>query len=235
VTSNATARSSLGDVWEVGVGAAETDVRDVRRRAGTVDAVHRVFDDFLGAEDGVGAAGAADLAHQHQAGRQGVVHAAHDDRAPVPPTLVDHRAAVQRGGIVEWGVAMVTIPGVGPVGLNLASRLAVPEPPAGGIRRSTTPTGPLDVIPCRRSRCCRCWGRGKAGEFVAGVGAGGEGADVAVGAECGVDRAVPGAAHDGVRPQVTRGVELGSIVRLLPGKAPRGPPAPMLGLAYTRV
>ncbi len=43
---------------------------------------------------------------------------------------------------------MVTIPGVGPLGLKLVSRLAVPEPLAGGIRRSTMPTGPPDVISC---------------------------------------------------------------------------------------
>jgi hypothetical protein len=34
------------------------------------------------------------------------------------------------------------------LGLKLVSRAAVPEPLAGGIRRSTTPTGPLDVIAC---------------------------------------------------------------------------------------
>ena len=34
------------------------------------------------------------------------------------------------------------------LGLKLVSRAAVPEPLAGGIRRSTTPTGPLDVISC---------------------------------------------------------------------------------------
>src|SRR5882757_8163244 len=50
------------------------------------------------------------------------------------------------GELLPLGVAMVMTPGVGPLGLKLVSRVAVPEPLLGGIRRSTTPTGPLDVV-----------------------------------------------------------------------------------------
>jgi hypothetical protein len=48
-------------------------------------------------------------------------------RAPSSTTEQPYRV----GELVPLGVAMVTIPGVVPLGLKLVSRLAVPEPLAG--------------------------------------------------------------------------------------------------------
>ena len=43
---------------------------------------------------------------------------------------------------------MVTTPAVVPPGLKRVSRVAVLEPLAGGIRRSTTASVPLEVLSC---------------------------------------------------------------------------------------
>jgi hypothetical protein len=193
-------------VRKVGVGAAETDIEDFRRRAGTVDAVHGVFDDSVGAEDGVEAAGAADLAHQHQAGQRGVIDAAHEDRAAVSRTLVDHRTAIQRGGIIAvWGGdgdnsrrgAAAVETGVQGGGAGAAGRRdqAFNDSHRAAGRHFLPDDDDVAGAGIEAQTC----------EFIASVGAGGEGADVTVGAECGVNRAVPGAANDVVRPQVTGG------------------------------
>ena len=208
-----TAVAALGEretgqehVGEAGAGAAKADVGDFRRCARTVDAVHRVFDDSVAAEGGVKAAGAADLAHQYQAGRSGVVHAAHEDRAAVARSFADYRTAVQCGGIVAVGG-----------GDGYDSRRGAVGVEAGVQSGGTGAAGWRDQAFDDRHRAVGgrflpddddVAGAGietQTGEFIAGVSAGSEGADVPLGAECGVDRAVIGTAHDVVRPQITGG------------------------------
>ena len=118
-------------------------------------------------------------------------------------TLVDHRTAVQRGGIVAVGS-----------GDGHDSRRGAARVETGVQVGRAGAAGRRDQAFHDAHRAAGCHflpddddvgGAGieaQTGELIAAVAAVREGADVAVGAEGGVDRAVAGAAHDGVRPQV---------------------------------
>jgi len=65
---------------------------------------------------------------------------------PAPSSTTEQPYSV--GELLPLVVAIATIPGVVRWGLKPVSRVAVPEPLVGGIRRSTTPTGPTGCRFC---------------------------------------------------------------------------------------